>query len=799
MAMRAASYVTWIARHARSILAAHLVLLGVSIYLIGWHLPLLADFAYLLPGDAPAVRDLRRIESRVKGADSLLVVVQAPSITARADAVRELAAGIRRLPSSLIDQVEEDDVEVRDFIRANRHLYVPLEEIQKGRDTLRREIDAAKLAANPLYIDLADPEPATEPGGLSKLRDKRREAEARLDRSGHVSVDGLVAMLEVRIAFGATDIVRGHQMLDGLEAIRAQVMATHPGVSVGFAGGIVTTLVEQAAITRGMILSSLVTALLVVLVIALYFRSVRLLGLLVLTLVVATAASFGAAALTVGHLNAATAFLGAIIAGNGVNYGLLLIARYLEERREHDVEDALARAIAGTVKPTLVAALGASIAYGSLAATSFKGFADFAVIGAVGMILCWMVSYLLLPALIVRWARTTRGHSDHPWLGRALARAVGFRRPAVVLGVAGVIAIGASIVVARYIAADPFEYDIKRLRSEGEDAETARRWMKLSDDMLGRSFAGPIYVAAERPDQIPDIVRALEARDPEHEVIGPVRSIVDAIPERQAEKLVLLDEIRQMIDASIDDIDDPETLAELRELRPPDGLRAVTFEVLPAMIQQRLVEKDGRRGLLVAVQTAKQPDEWDGHELIRFASAVRRIELPGGETVTTSGPSVIFADIVETVAHDGPRVTLVAGCLLVVMVLVLVGFTRRALAVITATVAGSLFMVAACALLGIKVNFLDFVALPITLGLGIDYAINLAHRQDADPIRALETTGAGVFVCSLTTIIGYGSLLVSDNLAIRGFGVASLIGEITCVSTALILVPAMLAKRRGEP
>ena len=94
-------------------------------------------------------------------------------------------------------------------------------------------------------------------------------------------------------------------------------------------------------------------------------------------------------------------------------------------------------------------------------------------------------------------------------------------------------------------------------------------------------------------------------------------------------------------------------------------------------------------------------------------------------------------------------------------------------------------MVAVCALLGLKVNFLDFVALPITLGLGIDYAINVAHRHDheeiPDPITTLRTSGSAVFVCSLTTIIGYGSLLVSENLAIRGFGTASLIGEVACV------------------
>ena len=35
-------------------------------------------------------------------------------------------------------------------------------------------------------------------------------------------------------------------------------------------------------------------------------------------------------------------------------------------------------------------------------------------------------------------------------------------------------------------------------------------------------------------------------------------------------------------------------------------------------------------------------------------------------------------------------------------------------------------------------------------------------------------------------------MLVSENLAIRGFGTASLIGE-TCVLTELVFVPALLA------
>ncbi len=86
------------------------------------------------------------------------------------------------------------------------------------------------------------------------------------------------------------------------------------------------------------------------------------------------------------------------------------------------------------------------------------------------------------------------------------------------------------------------------------------------------------------------------------------------------------------------------------------------------------------------------------------------------------------------------------------------------------------------------------MALPITLGLGIDYAVNLAHRADArDPSAAVRNVGGTVLVCSLTTAIGYASLLVSDNLGIRSFGLASLLGEVACVTAALLVVPAAMS------
>jgi predicted RND superfamily exporter protein len=106
-------------------------------------------------------------------------------------------------------------------------------------------------------------------------------------------------------------------------------------------------------------------------------------------------------------------------------------------------------------------------------------------------------------------------------------------------------------------------------------------------------------------------------------------------------------------------------------------------------------------------------------------------------------------------------------------------------------------MLALASLVGLKVNFLDFIALPITIGIGIDYSANLAARhldEGGDPRNLLSTIGGAVFLCSWTTIVGYGSLLLSENQGIRSFGAAAILGEFTCLAAALGAVPALLSR-----
>ena len=111
--------------------------------------------------------------------------------------------------------------------------------------------------------------------------------------------------------------------------------------------------------------------------------------------------------------------------------------------------------------------------------------------------------------------------------------------------------------------------------------------------------------------------------------------------------------------------------------------------------------------------------------------------------------------------------------------------------------AGFVWMIGAAAVLGIKINFLNFVALPVTLGIGVDYGVNIYLRSKLEGpgrlLQAVRATGGAVALCSATTIIGYGALLVADNRALRSFGTLAILGEIACLSAALVLMPALLA------
>ncbi|HUS64626.1 MAG TPA: MMPL family transporter, partial [Kofleriaceae bacterium] len=212
------------------------------------------------------------------------------------------------------------------------------------------------------------------------------------------------------------------------------------------------------------------------------------------------------------------------------------------------------------------------------------------------------------------------------------------------------------------------------------------------------------------------------------------------------------------------------------------------------------VERDGSRGRLVILRGAARLNSFDVSDRLEFAAEARRLTLPPG--AVAAAESLIVADIIETMEHDAPRMIIFAVLGSIVAVFLVIGLRRHGLVTIACGMGGVVVMIAACALVGLKVHFLDLIALPITVGIGIDYAVNLAARErqegDKGPHHLLRTTGGTVLLCSFTTSVGYGTLLLSANGGIRAFGLAALLGEIACIGIALLVTPAWLAYLRAR-
>src|SRR5262249_42006996 len=156
--------------------------------------------------------------------------------------------------------------------------------------------------------------------------------------------------------------------------------------------------------------------------------------------------------------------------------------------------------------------------------------------------------------------------------------------------------------------------------------------------------------------------------------------------------------------------------------------------------------------------------------LYDFADTLRTIHLADGRVLHASGEDVVFADVLRTVAHDARRLTAAAALLVLLFLFLAAGSAASFARVGVALVIGVLWMLGVAALTHQKLNFFNFVALPTTFGIGIDYAINVEERLK---LRAASTLaevlgeiGPPVLLASLTTILGYLTLLSADNRAL---------------------------------
>ncbi|HEY8088421.1 MAG TPA: MMPL family transporter, partial [Polyangiaceae bacterium] len=505
--------------------------------------------------------------------------------------------------------------------------------------------------------------------------------------------------------------------------------------------------------------------------------------------------------LRVTELNSNTAFLGSIIVGNGINFGIVLLARYAEERRAGAASrEALVVAVWGARVGTLSAALAAGVSYASLALTDFRGFRQFGFIGGLGMLLSWALAFVLMPSLA---AWVDRAERLPPRRGNwmvALAELTQ-RHRTMVVAAAALLAVGASWEL-RAFGSGQIETDFSKLRRADTWVSGEGYWGRQMDDLLG-TYVTPTAILADDETQARAIGRVLSEKvkqPPLAEMVASVRTLDDVVPADQDAKITLVAQIREDLSPKIRaSLTDAQRKAVDRFLGN-GPLHPVTAAELPETFTTGLRERDGSIGRAVLVFPKPGHLLWEGPPLAAFVtqlrSAASTVTSPAERPARVAGSLALSSDILASIRRDGALASGAAFAGVVVVVLLLLRANRSTALVVGSLLLGVLWLAGAMMAFGIKINFANFIAYPITFGIGVDYAVNVASRWELDGRRsmaeAVRTTGGAVTLCSLTTIIGYSSLLLAENRALFLFGMLAVLGEVACLSTAVVVLPAVV-------
>ena len=821
-------------------------------------LSLKTSLGELLPANKESVIVAEKVRERLISSSTLYIAAESDDTEALKRFVDALGPELRALPPGLLGAVDDGVREAKAFFAQNRTLYAPLEDVQKVHDEIleRYEAEVQKAAGFDLGLDEGDaggaaaegPPPLTAESIKKKIAEKGDPIGDKYPDGYYLSPEGNLIVVVVRTPVSTGDIDKARGLLATLDEVIARIGPTRlaPDMKVTYTGGLITSIEEYSQIKGDLTQVGLVGIGMILGVVFLFYLRLRPLMLMTVSVSIGVLWTFGLTWVLIGHLNASTGFLASVILGNGINFSIIYMARFYEARAEGDLRRAVFTAHRDTWLATLAAAGASSVAYGSLVVTNFRGFKHFGLIGGIGMTLCWLSTYLFLPALIVVAERFSAATIDPLALrarrvGAALASAealaergrAGYGRPFAYLvtrfprliAVAGVLTglAGAALAV-RYVAADPLEYDMSNTRTQPRTEQTyARTLARRVDPIVGRGQDG-IAIMVDRVEQVRPLRAALEAKRDAAAAAGKkpferVADIFDLLPGDQEKKIELIEEARDRLERArkrglIADAD----WAEIQQYVPPGKIQPLGVADLPEQVARMFVEKDGTRGRLVYIVPAKGRSVWDGHYLIEWADSFRETKLPDGSVVKGSGNAVIFADVILAIAEDAPRAIIVslAGTLLII----LITFRARpmALAVMATLALGLAWMMSTLALQGLKIhvppdaplgvelvgmklNFLNFIALPITIGVGADYAINVTLRYlNSGGVRAnvrdvIINAGGAVILCSLTTTLGYIGLTFSINNATVSFGVAAAAGEISCLLAGVVVLPAFLAWR----
>ncbi|HZU97492.1 MAG TPA: MMPL family transporter, partial [Planctomycetota bacterium] len=597
-------------------------------------------------------------------------------------------------------------------------------------------------------------------------------------------------------------------------------------MKIGLTGGPVLEVDEMETYRRDATIATCVGFFAVILLFMISFR--RVLGPVCagICLAMAIALTLAFATIWPGHLNLISIVFMEILIGLGIDFGIHLISRYDEERTYGMAPaPALEAALGLTGRASAAGAMTTALAFSATYFADFQGIREFGIIAAVGILCCLSTMLLVLPAMVVLADRGAGGLSRRPRPGWARTRAAvkldhwAIRRPRRLVLVSLGLAAGMLVLGLRWVrySGNLLELQATNLESvqyandlvQGDTianlvAETPReleeyaRAMEQLKDVVDHTESAPVfqdeklgYIA-----RIGSVVAAVPDNPPTPPVVAPRDALaslvagVDAFSQSlaRAQELAAFAHRREEVEG-IETIQ--KRLEAITEAANPEGPEAeargkalLSFETgfrgelqalmgrlrdecrdtkkiepneLPPVLRDRFVGKTGKLLLLIY---PKKPI-FDDAPLEEFVSRIRSV------TPALTGVPVQIYETGKRMKEGYEKAGLLAFVAIAIYLLIHFRSAGYALITLSALVAGSAIGVGFLALKGETLNPANMLAIPLTLGIGVCYAIQLVHRHRqasarpsvAGPQPVVATsTGRGVILSAGTNVVGFGAL-----------------------------------------
>ncbi|MDW8380704.1 MAG: MMPL family transporter [Verrucomicrobiota bacterium] len=621
-----------------------------------------------------------------------------------------------------------------------------------------------------------------------------------------------------------------------------------PGVNVGITGEPVLEWDEMRQSQRDTTRASLVAFFLCAVLFMVGYRETGRPLKAMAGLVVGVAHTLGFTTLTVGHLNILTITFVPILVGLAIDFGIHLVTRYEEELRSgHGRVPSLERAMVNTGQGILTGALTTAGGFWAMSLTQFKGIQEMGWICGGGMIICLVTTLTFLPVLLLKGRQNLWDETSVRPPIRARLEQLWLRRSGLVLGLAGVCTLGALLPASRVT----FDYNLLNLQSQSLPAVV---FSKKLVESAGRSLLYGVVIAdglaqAEalqaQLEQLP-AVAAVESLVPlltsqpgrKSELIAQIRSLVEGLtlPEPDLAPVALaelsrtlwglsgyvglaldglgnnggllrsqLENLRETVTAlrrsMLDDSLGSEEeragklgayqqafFTDLREtfqaLQEQDPTVPVRLEDIPPALRERFV---GRHGKLL-LQVFPRKDVWQRQPQEEFVQQLRSVDP---DATGTPVQLYEYTTLLKRSYEEAAWYALGA-------IILLVGWHFRSLSAVVLALLpvglGMIWLMGWMEWWGVAFNPANIMTLPLVIGIGVTNGIHILNRyaEERQPGVLARSTGKAVLVSGLTTVAGFGSLLLADHQGIASLGFVMSVGVLACMITALMVLPALL-------